>query len=265
MLYDCFIFFNELELLEIRLNELDSIVDKFVLVEATKTHTDKPKELIFEQNKEKFSKFLDKIIHIVVDDFPKGTPLDLEIYQRNAIQRGLINAKPEDIILVSDVDEIPRPEVVLQVKDMSGIKTLEQNFYYYYLNVLNKSPWLHGTKVLFYKDFTTAQEIRMSSHIPLIKNGGWHFSYFGGMEQIKLKIQSFHHQEFNKSKYTDLKKIEKRMRNNKDVFERKGYKNKTVPIDDTYPKYIINHLDKFKHFIKPQKINFLKNIFNKFK
>ena len=172
MLYDCFIFFNELELLEIRLNELNEIVDKFVLVEATRTHTNKIKSLYFEENKEKFSKFLDKIIYILVDDFNNGTPLDFEIHQRNAIAIGLKDAKPDDVIMISDIDEIPKKETILQVKDLPGIKTLEQNFYYYYINLLSKGKWLRGTKVLKYKDLTTPQEIRMFIDVPLIKNGG---------------------------------------------------------------------------------------------
>ncbi|MFH1456758.1 MAG: hypothetical protein ABIF17_01435 [Patescibacteria group bacterium] len=265
MLYDCFIFFNELELLEIRLNELDSIVDRFVLVESTRTHTNKPKNLCFAENKEKFSKFLNKIIYILVDDFPDSDdPLDLEIHQRNAIVRGLKDAKSDDVIMISDVDEIPRPKTVLQIKDNPGIKTLKQNFYYYCLNLLSKGEWLRGTKVLKYKDLTTPQEIRMCEGI-FIDNGGWHFSYLGGAEKVKLKIQSFHHQEFNKPIYTDLKNIEKRIRKNKDPYERKGYKNKIVPIDETYPKYILNNLDKFKCLIKKQEESFLKSFFNRFR
>ena len=213
MLYDCFTFFNELELLEIRLNELDDIVDKFVLVEATRTHTNKIKPLYFKENKEKFSKFTDKIIHIVVDDMPESNDAwVLENYQRNSIVRGLKDCNSHDVIMISDVDEIPRSEVVLKVKYSFGIKTLEQNFYYYYLNVLNNEIWRRGTKILFYKYLTTPQEIRMMEAGPLIKNGGWHFSYLGGTKQIKSKIQSFAHQEFNSPKYTDIKKIEQRVK-----------------------------------------------------
>ena len=96
MIYDCFTFFNELDLLEIRLNVLNGCVDKFVLVEMGKTHTGKDKPLVFEQNKERFSIFKDKIIHIIVDDYPEleksesdgyGNKWLLENYQRDAIMR----------------------------------------------------------------------------------------------------------------------------------------------------------------------------------
>lgn len=108
--YDCFIFFNELDLLEIRLDELDSIVDYFVIVEATKTHSGKSKALVFGENRERFHKYTDRIIHIVVDDMPElvnNNRWVLENYQRRCISRGLIACKGEDIIVISDVDEIP--------------------------------------------------------------------------------------------------------------------------------------------------------------
>ena len=116
MIYDCFIFFNEIDLLDLRLNELDSVVDKFVIVESTETFSKKKKTLFFNENKERFSKFKDKIIHIIVDDSPEltktssdpGGRWNIEHFQRNCIERGLVDCKPEDIILVSDVDEIPR-------------------------------------------------------------------------------------------------------------------------------------------------------------
>jgi len=212
MLYDCFIFFNELELLDIRLNTLNDIIDKFVIVEATRTFTGKPKELFFKKNKNKFAKFLDKIVYIIVNDFPDSeNPWNFEKHQRNAIGRGLSNCQPDDIILISDIDEIPRPEVVLNVKDLPGVKALRQNLYYYYLNVKSQGDWLHGTRIVFYKDFTNAQDIRMNNG-KLFANGGWHFSYLGGAEQIKLKIRSFSHQEFNTEKI--FKNIDKAIRKN---------------------------------------------------
>jgi hypothetical protein len=108
MIYDCFPFFNELELLEVRLHELDGLVDKFVLVEATKTFPGHPKPLHFADNRERFSAFADKIIHVVVEDMPGGDgPRDHWVrdrFQRNAIGRGLLNCQPDDVIMVSDMD-----------------------------------------------------------------------------------------------------------------------------------------------------------------
>ena len=90
MIFDCFTFNDELELLEIRLNVLKDVVDRFVLVEATKTFTNKSKPLIYEENKDRFKEFADKIIHIVVDDFPDDdNPWARENWQRNKIMEGL--------------------------------------------------------------------------------------------------------------------------------------------------------------------------------
>ena len=97
MIYDCFTFFNELDMLEIRLNVLKDVVDRFVLVEATRTFTNHGKELVYQKNKYRFENFEDRIIHIVVDDFPEyKTPWHYESHQRNAILRGLKDAKPDE-------------------------------------------------------------------------------------------------------------------------------------------------------------------------
>lgn len=129
MIYDCFAFFNELDLLEIRLNELDPVVDKFVLVEATRTFQKQPKPLYFEENKSRFKDFEHKIIHVVVDEYPNffsrfriPTPMDYDNHQKNQIIRGLKDAKPDDVIIYSDLDEIPRAEKIMQYKDVPGIK-----------------------------------------------------------------------------------------------------------------------------------------------
>src|SRR5208337_1996465 len=116
MIYDCFTFFNELELLGLRLHELAEVVDKFVLVEATKTHSNQPKPLHYQENRSRFGGFHDKIIHIIVDDLPDAKdPWVLENYQRNCIARGLVNCRPDDFLLISDLDEIPGATTVAKV------------------------------------------------------------------------------------------------------------------------------------------------------
>jgi beta-1,4-mannosyl-glycoprotein beta-1,4-N-acetylglucosaminyltransferase len=116
MVYDTFIFFNELELLELRLNELSDVVDRFILVEATRTFTNKPKPLYYAENKHLFSKFNHKITHIIVEDLPESdNPWILERFQRNCISRGFNNMSDDDIIMISDTDEIPRAEIVKEV------------------------------------------------------------------------------------------------------------------------------------------------------
>src|SRR5579863_8430750 len=118
MIYDCFTFFNELELLELRLNELAGVVDRFVIVEATKTHSGKPKPLHYRDNQARISRFHSQIIHVIVDDMPVSDDAwTLENFQRNCIVRGLTGCRPDDFILISDLDELPRAGVV---KRMAG-------------------------------------------------------------------------------------------------------------------------------------------------
>lgn len=151
MVYDCFTFFNELDLLEIRLNELDPVVDYFVLVEANYTHQGKDKPYIFEANKSRFADFLYKIIYIKLSDCPdvagkQGSELSwtLENYQRNAILRGLTHCSDNDCILISDVDEIPASASVKENADSEKVLVFWQRFYYYFLNCIrmqDKGKW----------------------------------------------------------------------------------------------------------------------------
>src|SRR5579859_7699219 len=142
MVYDCFTFFNELDLLEIRLNVLNSVVDKFVLVEATLTHQGKPKPLYYNENKARYSGFHDKIIHVIVDKYPDyegKSSWVLEHHQRNMIMQGLKECQPDDTILISDLDEIPRPELIKVYEHSKGIKIFRLSVYYYFINCVNSS------------------------------------------------------------------------------------------------------------------------------
>src|SRR5690348_11983472 len=112
-IYDCFTFYNEVELLEIRLEELDPVVDFFVLVEAKETFKGNNKPLHFEEVKEKFAKFSSKILHVKVSNaYPTDNPWKREAYHRNQIMRALKNCKKEDVILISDADEIVKASAI---------------------------------------------------------------------------------------------------------------------------------------------------------
>ena len=266
MIYDCFMFFNELEVLEIRLNELNDIVDQFVIVEATKTHSNKNKPLYFDENKGAFKDFSEKIVHIIVDDYPEFEDAwTYEKFQRNQIAQALQTCEPEDIIIISDVDEIPRHQAILEAAQTPGIKILEQKMYYYYLNMINyKQPiWLLGSRVLRKKEFLKpASEIRRTKG-PIIKNGGWHFSYLGGVDRIITKIESFAHQEFNLDSIKKELKVEQLIQNGKDILGRKSrkFKYKPLPIDHSFPKYLIENQDKFQNLIKePEPFSLIEKI-----
>ncbi len=273
MIYDCFSFFNELDLLEIRLNVLNDVVDRFVLVEATKTHSGKEKPLYYKENSERYRSFNHKIIHIVVEDYPRFvTAWTYENHQRNAILRGLTQAKPDDLVMISDLDEIPLPELVKAYEKCEDIVLFIQKAYYYYLNYLNVSSpdWALGTKLLPYAYFlgndaslkfcynefllpevnqgVTPTKIRFVENAKVVYAAGWHFSYLGGTKAIIKKIQSIAHQEFNTLRNCDEEQLKKHIENGDDLF-RRGDKYFGVPIDDSFPVYIKNNLPKYQHLV----------------
>lgn len=266
MVYDCFTFFNELDLLEIRLNILNDVVDKFVIVEANRTFSNKEKPLYFLDNIDRFEKFRDKIIHIVVDDFPEFEDAWVyEYFQRNAIARGLVNCQDKDDIIISDLDEIPNPIEIYKNKNKNKIIFFKQKMYYYYLNNLNiRNPyWFDiSSKMLKYeiikKECFTPQKIRFLKpdflKSKVVHNGGWHFSYLGGACSIIKKIESFSHQEFNFEKYKNKKVLEEKILEGRDLFSEK---NKIffvgVDLNISFPKYIINNEKKYNFlFVKPR-------------
>jgi beta-1,4-mannosyl-glycoprotein beta-1,4-N-acetylglucosaminyltransferase len=288
MIYDCFIFFNELELLELRLNELAGVVDRFVLVEAGRTFTNKAKPLFFLENRDRFHNFKDKIIHVVVEDSPDTTdPWTIERFQRNCIARGLTQCRPDDWILVSDVDEIPRAATVKRISVEHSLPTgfwpekvcrplihlfsswkfsrgrvrrnhpyifkFQQTNHRHFLNCVTVAPpemavW-HGTRMLFHRDYYSAQEIRHGGY-KIVKNGGWHFTSMGGVERIQEKVRSFSHQEFNRPELLATSRVAEMLAQGKSVFHPSEVLQFTG-LDDSYPRYVLEHPDKFSSWIKP--------------
>jgi beta-1,4-mannosyl-glycoprotein beta-1,4-N-acetylglucosaminyltransferase len=290
MIYDCFTFFNELDLLEMRLNILDEVVDYFVLVEASKTHTNKDKAFVYEEHKERFKAFHHKIVHIKVDDFPPytGDPWVFENFQRDAITRGLKNCTKDDFLIISDLDEIPSPKAIEQCKVHTNVFFFKQDYYNIYLNmrIIDERYW-NGSIMLSFSRLTTPEGIRTcrlhfkKKHIICmlkkyfymfsfnkskfekwstaskgqikgsveIEHGGWHFSYLGGADNIVLKLKSFTHQEFNTVENSDPEAIKKQIENGIFSFRRNKARLESVPIDDSFPLYIRNNLNKYKHLI----------------
>lgn len=257
---DCFTFYNEFDLLTYRLNILNPYVDYFVIVEARQTFIGKEKELFFELNKDKYAEFKDKIIHVIVDlphipaDISKSEQWVNERFQRNSIKNGLdiLTLLPEDLIIISDLDEIADPLTLQKLKIDNtpvDISSLEMQFHYYNLNVISINPWVYPKIISFkkYNDLAiSCSDIREYS-TSVIKNGGWHLSYFGDSNFIKNKIENFSHQEFNSDKYTSLDKIESRMSSSEDVYGRWYVKFNKVPISqNTYlPPEFRKYLSRF--------------------
>jgi beta-1,4-mannosyl-glycoprotein beta-1,4-N-acetylglucosaminyltransferase len=251
---DCFTFFNELELLEIRLNYLDPIIDKFVLVEANKTHSGMDKPLYYEENKLLFKSFYDKIIHVIVNDMPpvvNNNRWALENYQRNAVLIGLEYLKPQDddYILIGDLDEIPNKDIV----QSQPFGTYDQKCFMYYLNVQSEEHW-NGTIGLKYKlirtntNFTVPQRIRdQRNYLEPIRNGGWHFGWLGDYDRIYQKIKAFAHTEIDVPQY--MEPLRETIRDIKPLWCPNGGPMKVIKIEELGNDYIINNQDKFKELI----------------
>jgi len=243
---DAFIFYNELNLLDYRLHILDPVVDYFVIVESTHTFSGIEKKLTFLENKTRYEKYNHKIIHVIVKDFPFIFPninydnkdqWENETFQRNAINRGInqLILNDNDLILVSDVDEIPKPTILESIKNgvfkIPQVLSLELDFYYYNLKCKLEEKWYKSKLVMYkyYKQNSSPQNIRFLDTL-CITNAGWHLSYFGDSNFIKNKIQNFSHQEFNNEEFTNLEKITDRIKNSKDLFNRE-LKIYNIPLD----------------------------------
>ena len=280
--FDSFIFFNELELLEMRLNILGDVVDKFVLTESPYTVSGNEKPLYYEENKDRFAKWHDKIVHNITEEIPNdfshmmekskfhigyseldpyGTPfINLPIrFQRAVFNRnnscfGIEKAGAEDgdLVMTSDADEIINPLVLQDLSwfDPNKHYTTLCNAYYFKLNFLYQDDWM-GTRLCTWKHLkgTTIDQHRQDhANAHKIADGGWHFSFLGNAENFKLKLASYEHTENNIASNTD--NAEEKIEQGLDPIGR-GMTYRAVPIDESYPEYIQNNQEKYSEFIKP--------------
>lgn len=277
MIYDCFQFFNELDILYLRMKIMDSIVDRFVVSEATTTFSGLPKPLYFQENREMFGEFEDKIIHVVVEDTPAGDTHERDTFQKNAVGRGLAEAKDEDIIIFSDLDEIPNPEKIKEILphfQEDKIYHFAQRLFYCYLNMeevsgsllsyagefpgVEKKQWI-GSKMCRYR-LLKEQNLQLGDlRFPQRKEcgirvaeGGWHFGYMGGKgesdirKRVQQKVISAAHQEYNSNEV--LNDVADRIKDGQDIFGRQA-QFVLGTIDETYPEYIRTHQKELAHLI----------------
>jgi beta-1,4-mannosyl-glycoprotein beta-1,4-N-acetylglucosaminyltransferase len=266
--FDCFTFFNECELLEIRLRYLWDVVDFFVLVEADRTHSGKLKKLFYQEKKDYFSWACDKLVHITSsldplkpdcsashDNNPDHDAWLLENAQRNTITQGIKQAHDDDLILISDADEIPSHEAIRHSLELplSIPVAYSQLNHYYYLNCRDvgiNRIW-KGTVAVRKKYIITPQNIRdCRNSILSIKNGGWHFSFLGGQESIRTKLESFAHTEYDREEIKNVQHIMQTLEENRDIFNRPGFEYVIVPFDESYPAYLRENIDRYKHLCK---------------
>ena len=205
--FDCFPFFNELDLLEMRLHELKDVVDVFVLVEATLTTKGQSKPLYFDDNRQRFRPFLDKIRHVVLSDLPEhGSAWDREHLQKMAIKRGLGDVRADDVVMVTDADEIVHPSIVEQLGGFHGITKLRMRMYMYYMNMFLRDDWdkpfaLPGSLIDQIDDVNRMRSLnRNPENFPAdcrwrsLDSGGWHFTHVGGADRVREKLRAYVHQ-----------------------------------------------------------------------
>jgi beta-1,4-mannosyl-glycoprotein beta-1,4-N-acetylglucosaminyltransferase len=277
-IFDTFIFFNELDLLELRMNILDDVVDYFVIVEATVTFTGKKKPLYFAENRERFKKWEHKIIHhVTVDDnetfekywdgvqyhrsmmendiYKLPTHWQRECFQRDSAIYALLDpASDDDIIITSDADEIANPKVIKIIDEWfnpNNHYVLRGPVYYYCLNLLCETKWM-GPRVSTMKMLKSMGVDKLRQSHPnawSIDDSAWSWSFFGGADHVREKMDAYSHQEHNIPQFRDS--MEQRIEKGLDPYDRTYlYNPAVVPIDDTFPEYIIQNQDKFIKFIK---------------
>ncbi len=289
MVYDLIPFFNEIDILKLRLAVLDPYVDRFVIEEATTTFSGQPKELCFENNKNMFSKYLHKIDYIVVDeDRDFEITHERDYFQKNHLTKGLEKATDDDIIIFGDCDEIPNPSVlknIIESFDKEKVYHLAQRNFYAFLNMEEKSgkllsitgefpeiesgdrKWL-GTKICSKKNIPAEGIVRLRDLVPptdersvRVADGGWHFGYMGGhneenpVKRIGVKVKAAAHQEYNDREV--LAETMDHLILGRDIFGRDA-RFERVEVDETYPVYLREHLEDYKHLYMPKISSWMK-------
>ena len=267
-IYDCFSYLDEDLLLNLRLNILNRYVDYFVIIEGNKTWQNNPKKLNFDIKK--FKEFEKKIIYIPVTDLPGGdNPYQRENFQRNAISRGLIDSNDEDLIIISDLDEIPDPKKIKSFEKKMRYAVFKQLHFYYKLNLQSqRNPFWHGSRICVKKYLKSPQWLRSLKFKKrpfwridkyrlnnIIENGGWHFCNLKIPEKLLYKYKNlcetddpYIFKEKIDEKYLDLDEIKKRINNGLDIIGRdENYK--PIRLDKRFPDYILNKKNELKDWI----------------
>ena len=263
-IYDCFTFNNEFELLELRLRELYDYVDYFVLVEATSTFQNTTKPLHFWENIDRFKPWVDKIVHVPVYYMPVDTDTwGRERFQRDSIRGGLVGAEPDDIIMIGDVDEIPRVETIYKLRESRqsiwGFRMPLFNFKYNYmmctqdyysvwsgairLNMLNSPEDFRRMRHMLNQCFYNFSD----DNVQIIEHAGWHFTYLGNEDFARSKIQSFAHDETNRPEILDQLNIADSISRGVGIIRtNEDYRFTPVALDDYFPKTVVNNIEEYK-------------------
>ena len=267
-IYDCFSYWDEDLLLDLRMNILNDYVDYFVIVEGNKTWQNNPKKLRFDINQ--FKKFKDKIIYVPVKNLPDGdNPYLRENFQRNAICRGIKKASDDDLIIISDLDEIPNPERIVSFKKSMKYAVFEQMHFYYKINLQSVTyPNWYGSRICIKKNLKSPQWLRSLKFKRrpfwrldayrlnnIIEDGGWHFCNLKHPKQLLYKYKNLCEtndphvfKEKIDKKYLDEKQIKDKISKGLDLIGRKDTFKK-VKLSNKFPKYILDNQKLFKDWV----------------
>ena len=266
--YDCFLYWDEDLLLDLRMNILNDSVDYFVIIEGNKTWQNNPKEFIFDVNK--FKKFEKKIIYIKISNMPDGdNPWIRENYQRNCINRGLANANDNDLIIISDLDEIPNPKTIHEFDIKKRYAVFKQNHYYYKLNLqAQKNPFWFGSRICVKKFLKSPQWLRDLKFKKrpfwrldkfrlnnILDNGGWHFCNLKTPKELLYKYKNLCETNdkfvFNQNipdEFLNEDEISNKMKQGLDIIGRdETYK--FVDLDSSFPEYLLKNKKRYIEWI----------------
>lgn len=267
-IFDTFCFFNELDLLELRLSELYPHVDKFVLVEAAKTQSLLDKPFYFEENKQRYERFMDKIIHVKIsaEECPYNilNPWTMENFQRNCIARGFVDELlyTDDYVMISDLDEIPNMRRVKAVIEKGlSVFSVEMGFFAYYMNLrATQRNWI-GTVVCRADEISgrPPQELRaIKDHLAAVRDGGWHFSWLGGYQKILEKSRSciepfdkstLPTEEQFKSHFENFLSSDKKFFLHLENLAKQETEFAKVDIDSSFPAALVDNLSSYEHLV----------------
>lgn len=228
MIFDCFTFFDELELLELRLTILDDVVDRFVICEAPYTFRGEPKPLVLQQNLNRFARWRDKLLVLTLPDTPSPDPWKNEWRQRDYLETGLADAANDDIVLLGDCDEIPDPANVVRHLEPMTILGHEQRLSVGFFNRIEPDPRI-GTRAVRAGDFRRfgpLSALRKFAPTSIVR-GGWHFTSIGPAQTMARKLRSFSHTELDLPYFRDLHRLAVQLESENGA--------RWVPLDETFP------------------------------
>lgn len=245
------------------MGELEDVVDYFVIVESSITFSDQEKPLYMKENWDRYSRWHSKIIHHTLNttgvDF-KDT-WHRETFQRNAMYDQVLPFLTDsrtpalnDIIIASDIDEIPRPDklTLLRNCNIPSKITLAARFYYYSFQWQHIDIWSHPQATLYMGPHSTIlpQDLRFNPDTTVLPDSAWHCSYcFAHLSDFVNKITSFSHQELNTPEFRDRGKILHRVRTGTDLFERENEKLNRVDVDEMIPAYVQKYRERYAYML----------------